>query len=107
MQLVTPAELKRTKDLIIGRSAIQFEQSDNVAEWYAKQAVMRDTILRTEPDDKNLAIESLDEHIKKLKAVTATQIRQAAKRIFKDQVLNLAVIGPFKDKSKLTKLLKL
>jgi len=106
-ELVSPRELKRTKDLIIGRSAIQFEQSDNMAEMYAKQAVMRDTILRTEKDSKNLKIESLDEQIKKLKSVSTGQIRDAAKRIFVNKHLNLAVIGPFKDKKKLERLLKI
>jgi predicted Zn-dependent peptidase len=106
-QPVSLTELKRTKDLIIGRSAIQFEQSDNVAEWYAKQAVMRDTILRTEKDDKNLKIESLDEQINKIKKVNPDQIRRAAKDIFINRRLNLAVIGPFKGKKKLEKLLKI
>lgn len=92
--LVDKKELKRNIDLIKGRLIIQLEASDDVANWYAKQAVLRDKIF------------SPNQMLKKIKDVSASDIRRVAKKIFVNEGLNLAVIGPFKDKKKFEQILK-
>ncbi|HTW96656.1 MAG TPA: pitrilysin family protein [Candidatus Methylomirabilis sp.] len=94
-QLVSPAELKRAKDLIRGRTIIGFEESDNVANWYAKQAVLKEEM------------QSPEQFFAELEKVKASDIRRVAKKIFVDQKLNLAVIGPFKEKKEFEKILKI
>ncbi len=87
-------ELQKTKDHLIGTLALGLESSDAVAEFYGYQEVLRRE-LRT-PSDL----------VKEIKAVTAEQIQGAAKKIFIDKHLNLAIVGPVKDQEKLKNLLK-
>jgi predicted Zn-dependent peptidase len=94
-KLVSSAELKRAKDLIRGRAIIGFEESDNVANWYAKQAVLKEEIF------------SPEEYFAKVKAIKAEDILRVARDIFKNAKLNLAVIGPFKQEGEFEKILKL
>jgi len=93
--LVTAKELNKTKDLIFGRSAIQLEASDNVASWYGRQGAIR---------KKMLSPKQFKENIKK---VTPKDIQRIAKKIFVNDGLNLAVIGPFKNKNLFNKIIKL
>ena len=58
------------------------------------------------PDDGSGKVR-LEAYIKKLNKVSRREIRQAARKIFVNKSLNLAVIGPYKDKKKLEKLLKI
>ena len=106
--LVSAEELKRMKDLIFGRSAIQFEASDNLANWYGRQAIMFNTIKRADKKTK-IKIEAPKDYLKKIKAITASDIKRVAEDIFVNRGLNLAVIGPYKekDKNKFKKILKL
>jgi len=93
-ELVPESELRRTKDLIKGKTIINFEASDDVANWYTHQAVMAENILNPE------------EYFAKLEKVSANDIRRVAKDIFKNEKLNLAIIGPFKDDKKFKKIVK-
>ncbi|MCK5416635.1 insulinase family protein [Candidatus Parcubacteria bacterium] len=105
--LVSPKELKRAKDLLKGKFAIQMEVSDNLANWYSRQAVLENTILRVKNKDlkqKNLL--SPDQYLKNINKITAVDIQKVAKDIFVNEGLNLAVIGSFKDKNKFKRLLK-
>ena len=104
--LVGAKELKRTKDLLRGRMAIQLEASDNLANYYARQAVLLNTINRNEKKDK-LKIKTPEEFLKIIDKVTAKDIKRVANNIFKNQGLSLALIGPFRDKNKFKKLLRL
>ncbi|MDP2830499.1 MAG: insulinase family protein, partial [bacterium] len=92
--LVDKKELERTKNLIRGRLAIQLESSDNVASWYAKHMVLRDKILAPE------------EFLKAMDKVSAEDVRRIARMVFVNQGLNLAVIGPFREKEEFGKILK-
>lgn len=83
-ELVPTKELKRAKDMLQGRMLLQMEASDNLANWYARQAIYR----------KNIITPS--EMMKKIKAVTPEQIRELARRIFINKNLNLALIGNLK-----------
>lgn len=91
---VDKQELEKTKNMIKGRMAIQMEESDNVAIWHARNAVLR---------GKTVAPE---EFLRKVKRVGAGDIKRVARAIFKAAGLNLAIIGPFREERKFEELLK-
>jgi predicted Zn-dependent peptidase len=93
--LVSAEELKRAKDLIRGRTVIGFESSDNVANWYAQKAVLKENLSTPE------------EYFARLAKVKAEDIRRVAKDIFRSDKLNLAIIGPFQQEEEFEALLKL
>lgn len=86
-ELVFEEELKRAKDMLRGRLAISLEASDDVANWYGRQAILRKEYVT--PED----------YINKLEKVSAEDLRKVAKKIFVEHNLNLAIIGPI-DKKK-------
>ena len=69
-KLIDPKELRRAKDLIQGRVTIQLESSDDVANWYAKQEVIRGEQLTPEY------------FFKKINKVTAKDVQRVAKDVF-------------------------
>lgn len=93
-ELVSPKELKRAKDLIQGKMLLQMESSDNLANWYARQVILRRKILTP------------GELIKKIKKITALDLQKTAKKIFISSQLNLAIIGPIKENNNLSRMLK-
>ncbi len=93
-RLVSNEELKRAKDMIKGRTVISFEESDNVANWYARQVVMKDKVI------------SPEEYFKRLNAVKPEDLRRVAREIFKNEKLNLAAIGPFRKEEELKEIVK-
>ena len=70
------------------------ESSDDLAEYYGTQEIMR------------REIRSPKEREKIIRAVTSEDIRKMAKKLFVEKNLNLALIGPSKDGENLKKLLK-
>lgn len=72
------------------------EDPGSVADWYGRQAVLKNKI------------ETEEAFIQNLSAVTAPEVRQLANDFFKQENLNLAIIGPYEEKKKeeLFKLLK-
>ena len=84
-ELIPAKELKRAKDMFQGRLLLQMEASDNLANWYARQAIYRKKIITP------------GEMIRRLKAISAEQIRDLAQRLFVNKNLNLAIIGDLKD----------
>ncbi len=103
--LVEKKELQRTKDLLRGRLALQLETSDNLAEWYGRQAILNHTLSRTAKKTEKIIAPA--EYVKEIEKITVADIRRVAQQIFINQHLNLAIIGPFKDKSKFETILKL
>ncbi len=79
--LVSSSELKRVQDLLQGKSLLQMETTDNLAIWYARQAILRDKIL------------SPKEFLQQVKKISALDIQNIAKKIFVNHNLNLALIG--------------
>ena len=51
-------------------------------------------------------VKGSEEKADEIRKVTADQVRLLANGIFKNNKLNLALIGPFKNKSKFSKILK-
>ncbi|NCN52866.1 insulinase family protein, partial [Candidatus Wolfebacteria bacterium] len=94
-ELVTEEELNRSKNHFIGHLMIGLETSDELANFYGEQELFKKEI----HTPKDL--------IKRVKEVTAKDVLKVAKDIIKNKNLNLAVIGPIKDKKKLEKILKL
>lgn len=103
--LISSEEMKKNKDLIKGKMAIQFEQSDNLANWYSRQAVMSKMIEREV--GKKIEIKKPDEYLKEVDKISAKQIKDVAQEVFVESQLNLALIGPFKDGKRFESLLKL
>ncbi len=84
---ITAEELQQAKDRATGSMALALEHSDAVAEAYADPVLYENKILTPE------------EELAKLQAVTLDQVHAVAKDIFKNEGLNLALIGPFDDEA--------
>jgi len=104
-ELISKEELIRAKEMLKGRVAIQMEASDNVANWCGRQAVFERTVARTDKSYNIDGIITADEFIAEIEKVTVGDMKRVAEDIFKDEGLNLAVVGPFKENSKFSKLL--
>ena len=92
---VEKKELQNAKEFLKGKLVLDLEDSENVADWYGKQELLLKKIYTPE------------ERFKKVMAVGQSQIKKVAQEILKQQKLNLALIGPFKNKNDFGKLLKL
>ncbi|MFA6386562.1 MAG: pitrilysin family protein [Candidatus Paceibacterota bacterium] len=87
-------ELDKVKALIIGNMKMSLEATDDVANFYGAQELMK------------REMKTLDEKIKEIKKVTAEDIQKMAKIIFKTKNLNLAIIGPYKENTQFLDILK-
>jgi predicted Zn-dependent peptidase len=94
-QKVNPTEIKKAKDNIKGSTRLSLETSDELASFVAGQEILKKEILTPE------------QFFAKIDKVTATDLSRVARDIFRLEKLNLALIGPFKEKEKFEKLLKL
>ena len=90
---ISAEEIKRAKDYIKGRTNIALESSDAVASFVANQEIDTGKILT--PQEK----------FTKIDMVTADDLQRVANDIFVDNKLNLALIGPFKNKKVFEKIL--
>ncbi len=91
--LVPEHELQRAKDHLSGRMLLGLETSDDLASFYGGQEILREPI------------ETPEIVLKKVKAITAEEIRRVAGDIIKDAGLNLALIGPYKKAAEFEKVL--
>ena len=92
---VTKEELNKAKEYLKGHIVLELEDSQNIAQWYGQQELLLRKTLT--PEQK----------IVKIKKVTQADVARVAKSIIKADQLNLALIGPFKDRQKFQNLLKL
>lgn len=92
---VPQKELKKAKDNLKGKMALLLESSDAQASFYALQDLLGKKILTPK------------EIYAKIDKVSQSDIQKVAQDIFQSKKLNLALIGPFKNKKKFEKLLKL
>jgi len=92
---ITKEELQKAKDYQKGGLSLSLESSDNQASFYADQELLKKEILTKE------------EMFKKIDKVTTSDIKKVAEDIFKPEKLNLALIGPYKEKERFNKLLSL
>jgi predicted Zn-dependent peptidase len=94
-EMVSDEELQKTKDQMIGRLMLGLETSDSVAFYYGMQELLTRTLMKP------------DELAEKVRKVTAESVRKVANDMFRNDKLNLAVIGPVKDEAKLKSVLKI
>ncbi|MBI4250598.1 insulinase family protein [Candidatus Uhrbacteria bacterium] len=92
---VTASELKRAKDFIKGKMALQFEDSENVVSWFVGQEVLTGKLLT--PEQK----------LARFQAVTLADIVRVARELFHTNRIHLAIIGPYKDSKEFEKLMAL
>lgn len=85
VDLVPAAELQKAKDFMLGGMVLGLETSDSQAEFFGMQEIVKGKI------------DSLDDVAAKIRAVTAEEVRAVAALIFKNEGLNLAIIGRYKD----------
>jgi len=83
---VSEKELKKAKEYIKGKAILAMESSDSQASFYGMQELLKNDIV------------SLDNTFKKIDKVTTNDIMMMAKDIFKNEKLNMALIGPVKNK---------
>lgn len=93
--LLSEKEFQKTKDHMIGNLILGLETSDELASYYGSQEIMMKSII------------SPKELIKKINSVTREEVRSVAREIFKDNMINFAVVGPYKDKNKFKKILSI
>ncbi|MGD9128883.1 MAG: pitrilysin family protein [Candidatus Woesebacteria bacterium] len=85
---ISDKELRKAKDHLLGKMVLGFEDSEAVAQYFGmKQLLMGQ-------------IETPDEVLKKVQAVSKEEIEALAKEIVKPAELRLALIGPFKDRGR-------
>lgn len=94
VELVPETELRKTKDFLIGNLYLSLESSDELAQFYGIQEILRKPI--------KMAGKVAEE----LEKVSAEDIQKIAREIFQDKNLNLALIGPYKDEQEFLPLLK-
>ncbi len=84
--IVTEEELKKVKSFMIGNMKLALEATDDIASYYGTQEILRNQT------------KTLDEKIKEIQSITTKDLLKVAKEIFSSTHLNLALIGPYKDK---------
>lgn len=86
-EMVSDEELKKAKDYISGTTMLDLETSDSRAYHAAYYEALKHHV------------ETPEEMLSKIQKVTATEIRDLARQIFRDESLNMAMISRFKDDS--------
>ena len=90
---VPSAELEKAKNHLKGKLALSLESSDSLASFYGIQEILMGKILS--PKDV----------FKKVDKVSQEDVLRVASEVFRPNRLNLAVIGPFKNKEKFDRLM--
>lgn len=94
-QKVSQKELCKAKEYIKGKTLINLETSDELAMFYNLEETLTSKI------------ETPKEKFKKIDKVSDSDIQRVAKKIFTNARLNLALIGPHKDKRVFKRILKM
>jgi predicted Zn-dependent peptidase len=92
---VPARELQKSKDHLVGGLVLGLETSDELASFYGSEELLTRKILRPK------------QIIDKIQDVKAEEVRAVARAIFKNEKLNLAVIGPYKNPKVFRKILRL
>jgi len=92
--IISEDELNKVKEYLIGNMKLSLEASDDIANFYGGQELLKHEM------------KSVEEKSDEIRKVTAIQIKDLANDIFTNKKLNLALIGPFKDKAPFLKILK-
>lgn len=93
-QKVSKEELRKAKDYLIGNIYLSLESSDSLAHFYGGQEIFKQKI-KTPKD--------LEKEIEK---TTINDIQKVAQQIIRNEKLNLALVGKYKDDSRFKNILK-
>lgn len=85
---VPAEELVKAKEYIKGGILLSMEDTHSIAGWFGQQEALRQPLL------------SVDDVTAQIDAVTAADIQRVAQTMFRDDWLNLAVVGPFHGETK-------
>jgi predicted Zn-dependent peptidase len=88
-------ELRRTKDLRKGRLLMGLEDSRSVAAWIGSQEATYGEIKTPE------------QVMERIEAVTVEEVQELSRELFRNERLNLAVVGPYDDEAAFRDLLSL
>lgn len=91
---VDEKELKKAKDYVIGNMYLGLESSDSLTEFYGLQEILREKIKTPKEIEKEI------------NKITVNDIAKVAKAIIKNDRLNMAIVGKYKDEEKFRKILK-
>jgi len=83
---VSEKELSDAKEYLRGKLLLSMEDSSDVAGWVGKQALLTGKVL------------SPSEKMARIARVKPREIKAIANEVFRNNMLNLAIIGPYKDK---------
>lgn len=92
---IQSSELKKAKEFIKGHLVLELEDSRSVASFYAVQELLEKKI------------DNAEEILLKIDKVSIEEVQEVGGRYFRNQHLNLAVIGDFEDGQRFEKLLTL
>jgi predicted Zn-dependent peptidase len=90
---VSEEELKRAKEFLKGKLILKLEESHLLIQWLTEQLLL------------TKKIKSLEEKLAGIEKVKINDILNVAGKVINFQKLNLAVIGPFKDKKYFKKII--
>jgi len=94
-ELVPADELTKVKRYLVGHLFLDVESTDSLANFLGLQEVLTKKVFPPE------------EVAKKIEAVSADDIMRVAKEIFKNERLNMALIGPYKEDTEFKKVFTL
>lgn len=93
-ETISREELEKVKEYLIGNMKLTLESTDDIANFYGGQELLK------------REIKNAEDKAKEIRQVTAQEIQKLANEIFVNSKLNLALIGPFKENGKFLKVLK-
>lgn len=94
-ELVSAAEMRRARDYQIGGFLMGMESSDAIATHYAEDLLLSGRVY------------TIREVVAEMRAITADQVRRAARKVIRLERLNVAGIGPSLQEAQVRKLLRL
>jgi len=95
LQDIGAKELRKAKEYIKGKTLLGVETSDALGGWYGFRELFEEDMIS--PEDYNKRIDS----------VSAVEIKTVAQDLLRSDRLNLGVVGPFEDKERFEKILRI
>ncbi|MCC7105566.1 MAG: insulinase family protein [Chloroflexi bacterium] len=83
-QPVPDRELRKARDYMKGRMQLRLEDTRAVSGWLGGQELLRREIF------------TVDQVLEQVERVTSEDVKRVATRLFRPELLNLAVVGPFR-----------
>ena len=91
---IPQGELEKARELSKGRMLLRMEDSRSVAMWLGAQETLTGSV------------RTVDEVVERLDAVTTDDVERVAGDLIKQEMLNLAVVGPYRSDRRFRKLLR-